>query len=101
MNRYIRGSKANPELPRHESVGAYTDVVNSENKGKKIPKDLLNFTTSGSCKSNKAAVPPIIQKRTSPMKRYKDDESKRPHQMVHDSVNEKQPIDMDKEIYNY
>lgn len=93
MNRYMRGKKSGPSTSR---VLKYQS--DSQNTAKtKIPADLLNYTTKESPKKktygSKAAVPPI--------KRYKEDENKKPHHMVKNSVNHKQPIELDKEIYKY
>ena len=80
MNRYIRGKKNNG--PGTSRVLKYQS--DSQNTAKsKIPVDLLNYTTKQSPKKkslgSKAAVPPI--------KRYKEDENKKPHHMVKHSVN--------------
>ena len=97
MNRYMRGKKSGPASSRMP-VKYQSDTQTAKPK---IPIDLLNFTTgpsgSGSpSKKSKAAggaVPPI--------KKFKEDSSKKPHQMVKQSVNKKQPIELDEEIYKY
>jgi hypothetical protein len=95
MNRYIRGKKAGPSSSR-APVKYQSDTQTSKPK---IPIDLLNFTTGPSGSPSKklkaagGAVPPI--------KKFKEDSSKKPHQMVKQSVNKKQPIELDEEIYKY